>query len=43
MNDDVKNVLERYFTDIEMSGRTGLDKGNNIKLIIFIKLCFNTL
>lgn len=26
--------LERYFTDIEMSGRTGLDKGNNIKIIM---------
>ena len=26
--------LEKYFTDIEMSGRTGLDKGNNIKLIM---------
>lgn len=26
--------LERYFFDIEMSGRTGLDKGNNIKLIM---------
>ena len=26
--------LERYFADIEMSGRTGLDKGNNIKLIM---------
>ncbi len=26
--------LERYFLDIEMSGRTGLDKGNNIKLIM---------
>lgn len=26
--------LERYFLDIEMSGRTGLDKGNNIKIIM---------
>lgn len=26
--------LERYFADIEMSGRTGLDKGNNIRLIM---------
>ena len=26
--------LERYFFDIEMSGRTGLGKGNNIKLIM---------
>lgn len=26
--------LENYFTDIEMSGRTGLDKGNNIKLLM---------
>lgn len=26
--------LEKYFVDIEMSGRTGLDKGNNIKLIM---------
>jgi len=26
--------LERYFIDIEMSGRTGLDKGNNIKLLM---------
>lgn len=26
--------LEKYFADIEMSGRTGLDKGNNIKLIM---------
>lgn len=25
--------LEKYFSDIEMSGRTGMDKGNNIKLI----------
>jgi phosphoglycolate phosphatase len=26
--------LEQYFNDIEMSGRTGLDKGSNIKLIM---------
>ena len=26
--------LETYFVDIEMSGHTGLDKGNNIKLIM---------
>lgn len=26
--------LGEYFADIEMSGRTGLDKGNNIKLIM---------
>jgi phosphoglycolate phosphatase len=26
--------LERYFKDIEMSGRTGLDKGKNIKLLM---------
>lgn len=26
--------LEKYFVDIEMSGRTGLDKGNNIELIM---------
>lgn len=26
--------LEQYFLDIEMSGRTGMDKGNNIKLIM---------
>lgn len=26
--------LGQYFTDIEMSGRTGLDKGNNIKLLM---------
>jgi len=26
--------LGQYFTDIEMSGRTGLDKGSNIKLIM---------
>lgn len=26
--------LESYFKDIEMSGRTGLDKGENIKLIM---------
>ena len=26
--------LEGYFTDVEMSGRTGLDKGNNIKMIM---------
>ena len=26
--------LGQYFVDIEMSGRTGLDKGNNIKLIL---------
>lgn len=26
--------LEEYFADIEMSGRTGLDKGRNIKLIM---------
>lgn len=26
--------LENYFVDIEMSGHTGLDKGNNIKLIM---------
>lgn len=26
--------LEKYFADIEMSGRTGLDKGNNIKIIM---------
>lgn len=26
--------LEKYFEDIEMSGRTGLDKGANIKLIM---------
>lgn len=26
--------LERYFADIEMSGRTGLDKGRNLKLIM---------
>lgn len=26
--------LERYFTDFEMSGRTGQSKGENIKLII---------
>ena len=26
--------LEEYFQDIEMSGRTGLDKGSNIKMIM---------
>ncbi len=26
--------LGQYFADIEMSGRTGLDKGNNIKLLM---------
>lgn len=26
--------MERYFSDLEMSGRTGLDKGNNIKLLM---------
>lgn len=26
--------LERYFKDIEMSGRTGMDKGANIKLLM---------
>ena len=26
--------LGQYFADIEMSGRTGLDKGSNIKLIM---------
>ena len=26
--------LERYFQDIEMSGRTGQDKGSNIKMIM---------
>lgn len=26
--------MERYFKDIEMSGRTGLDKGKNIKLLM---------
>lgn len=26
--------MERYFEDIEMSGRTGLDKGENIKLLM---------
>lgn len=26
--------LEKYFLDIEMSGRTGLDKGSNIKLLM---------
>lgn len=26
--------LEKYFRDIEMSGRTGLDKGNNIKILM---------
>ena len=26
--------LEPYFVDIEMSGRTGLDKGSNIKLLM---------
>lgn len=26
--------LEKYFKDIEMSGRTGLDKGTNIKLLM---------
>ena len=26
--------LERHFKDIEMSGRTGMDKGRNIKLIL---------
>ena len=26
--------LGRYFSDIEMSGRTGLDKGSNIRLIM---------
>lgn len=26
--------MERYFRDIEMSGRTGLDKGNNIRLLM---------
>lgn len=26
--------LEQYFTDIEMSGRTGLDKGENIKILM---------
>lgn len=26
--------LESYFTDIEMSGRTGLDKGRNIELVM---------
>lgn len=26
--------LEKYFVDIEMSGRTGLDKGSNIKLLM---------
>ena len=26
--------LEKYFADIEMSGRTGLDKGENIKLLM---------
>ena len=26
--------LESYFKDYEMSGRTGLDKGHNIKLIM---------
>ena len=26
--------LDQYFSDIEMSGRTGLDKGSNIKLIM---------
>ena len=26
--------LEEYFVDIEMSGRTGLDKGNNIALLM---------
>jgi phosphoglycolate phosphatase len=26
--------LEQYFADIEMSGRTGLDKGNNIKILM---------
>ena len=26
--------LQNYFTDIEMSGRTGLDKGSNIQLLM---------
>lgn len=26
--------MERYFEDIEMSGRTGLDKGKNIRLLM---------